>query len=69
MVKLGIIKQCSKSCHLFEFFILNNNILQRFCSFKFEKSLFSNKFFNFIFRSKMTVHTAENNQIKYFAQY
>ena len=42
--------------------------MQRFYSLKFEKiSLFSNKFFNFIFGSKMTVHTAENEQI-FFAQ-
>ena len=50
-------------------FILNsvskkNSIMQRFYSLKFEKiSLFSNKFFSFIFGSKMTVHTAENEQI------
>ena len=44
------------------------NILRCFCSLKFEKGLFSNKFFSFLFRSKMTVHTAENDQIKYFAQ-
>ena len=38
--------------------------MQRFYSLKFEKiSLFSNKFFSFIFGSKMTVHTAENEQI------
>ena len=30
MVKLEIIKQCKESCHLFQFFILSNNILQRF---------------------------------------
>ena len=29
---------------------------------------FSNKFFSFIFRSKMKVHTAEKDQIKYFAR-
>ena len=47
-----------------------NRILypQRFCSLKFEKSLFSSKFFSFIYRSKMTVRTAEKNLIKYFAQ-
>ena len=30
MLKLEIIKQCSKSCHLFELFVLNNKILQCF---------------------------------------
>ena len=34
----------------------------------FEKSLFSNKFFSFTFHSKMTVHTAEKDQMKYFVQ-
>ena len=42
---------------------------QRFCSLKFEKSLFSNKFFSFIYLSKMTVHTAEKDRIKYLAKY
>ena len=37
-------------------------------SLKFEKSLFKNKIFSFISRSKMTVHTAEKDQIKYFDQ-
>ena len=41
---------------------------ERFCSLKFEKSLCSNKFFSFMYRIKMTVHTAEKDQIKYFAQ-
>ena len=63
MVKLEIIKKIQKSCLLFKFFILNNNILQRFCSLKFKKSLNSNKFFSFIFRSKMI-----EDQIKYFTQ-
>ena len=38
------------------------------CSLKFEKSLFSNKFFNFIFRNKMAVLTAEKDEVKYFTQ-
>ena len=33
-----------------------------------KKSLFTNMFFSFIFRSKMIVHAAEKNQVKYFAQ-
>ena len=61
MVKLEIIEKIQKSCLLFKFFILNNNILQRFCSLKFKKSLNSNKFFSFIFRSKII-----EDQIKYF---
>ena len=32
-----------KYCRFFEFFILKTNILQRFCSLKFKKSLVSNK--------------------------
>ena len=44
------------------------SILRCFCSLKFEKSLFSNKFFSFIFPSKMKVQTAEKDQMKYFAQ-
>ena len=35
-----------------------SNILRCFCSLKFEKSLFSNNFFSFIFSSKMIVHTS-----------
>ena len=38
-----------------------------FSRLKFEKTLFSNTFFSFIFHSKITVHTAEKKQIKYFA--
>ena len=34
---------------------------------KFEKPLLSNTFFSFIFCSKMTVYTAEKEQMKYFA--
>ena len=48
--------------------ILNNYILQRFCSIEFYKVLFSNKFFNFTFPSKMTVHTSEKDQTNCFAQ-
>ena len=44
------------------------SILRCFCRLKFEKSLFKNTFFSFIFRSKIIVHTAEKNQVKYFAQ-
>ena len=43
------------------------NILRCYCSLNFEKSLFSNKFFSLVFRSKMIVH-AEKEQVKYFAQ-
>ena len=43
----------------FDFFVLNNKAL--FC-------LFNNTFFSFIFHSKMLAHTAEKDQIKYFAQ-
>ena len=35
---------------------------------KFEKSSFNNIFLSFIFHSKMIVHRAEKDQIKYFAQ-
>ena len=45
-----------------------SSILGCFCKLKFEKGLFNNTFFRFIFRNKMIVHTAEKNQIKYFAQ-
>ena len=45
-----------------------SHILQCFCRLKFEKRLFSNKFFSFIFRSKKIVHTVEKDQIKYFSQ-
>ena len=44
------------------------SILRCFCSLKFEKSLFSNKFFSFISPIKMKVQTAEKDQMKYFAQ-
>ena len=40
---------------------------QYFFRLEFGKTLFSNKFFSCIFRSKMTVHTIEKDQIKYFA--
>ena len=40
---------------------------QYFFRLEFGKTLFSNKFFSWIFRSKMTVHTIEKDQIKYFA--
>ena len=39
-----------------------------FSRLKFEKSLFSNTFFSFVSRSKIIVHTAEKDQVKYFAQ-
>ena len=45
-----------------------SSLLQYFSRLKFEKKVFSNKFFSFIFYSKMIVHTAEKYQIKYFAQ-
>ena len=61
MVKLEIIKQCQQSCHLFKFSKQQSSILRYFCSLEFEKSLFSIKFLNFIFRSKMTVLTAEKD--------
>ena len=44
------------------------SILRCFCSLKFEYILFSNKLFRCVFRSKRTIYTAENDQIKYFAQ-
>ena len=44
------------------------NILRCFPSLKLENSLFSNKLFGCIFRSKEKVYTAENDQIKYFIQ-
>ena len=44
------------------------SFIRCFCSLKFEKVLFSNKFFSFVFRSKMIVNTAKNDQIKYFTQ-
>ena len=46
-----------------------SSILWCFCRLKFwKKSLFTNMFFSFTFRSKMIVHAAEKNQVKYFAQ-
>ena len=45
-----------------------DSILRCFSRLKFEKRLFSNKFFSFISRCKMIVHAAGKNQIKYFAQ-
>ena len=45
-----------------------SSTLRCFSRLKFKKSLFSNTFFNFIFRSKMIVHTAGKDPIKYFAQ-
>ena len=45
-----------------------SSILRCFSRLKFEKSLFSNTFFSFIFPIKMIVYTAEKDQIKYFAQ-
>ena len=45
-----------------------SSILRCYSRLKFEKSLFSNTFFSFIFRSKMIVHTAEKEQMKYFVQ-
>ena len=44
------------------------SFIRCFCSLKFEKVLFSNKFFSFVFRNKMIVNTAKNDQIKYFTQ-
>ena len=63
MLNLEIIQQCQKSCHLFEFFKQQSNILRCFCSLKFEKSLFSDKFFSFISHSNMTVLIAEKGYI------
>ena len=46
-----------------------SSILWCFCRLKFwKKSLFTNMFFSFTFRSRMIVHAAEKNQVKYFAQ-
>ena len=45
-----------------------SSILWCFFRLKLEKSLFNNTFFSSIFCSKMIVHTAEKDQIKYFAQ-
>ena len=38
-----------------------SNILRCFCSLKFEKKLSSNKFFNFIFHTKMIALTSEKD--------
>ena len=43
------------------------NILRYFSILKFQKSLFKNNLFRYIFRSEK-VYTAENDQIKYFTQ-
>ena len=45
-----------------------SNILRYFSVSNLKQSLFSNKFFSFIFRKKMIAHTAEKEQVKYFAQ-
>ena len=55
-VKLKVVKQCQQSCHLFEFFILNNKVYLAIRSSVF------------IFRSKMIVHTAQKDQIKYLTE-
>ena len=48
----------------------HSSILWCFCRLKFEKKLTKNNtFFNFIFRSKRIVHTAEKDQIKYFSMW
>ena len=44
------------------------NILRCFSILKFQKSLFKNNLFRYIFRSEIKVYTAENDQIKYFTQ-
>ena len=50
------------------YFKQQNSTLRYISRLKFKKILFSNTFFSFIFRSKMIVHTAGKNPIKYFAQ-
>ena len=68
-VKIKNINPCWKFCYLFELFTLSNNTV--FCDafmLKFEKILFSNMFFSFIFDSKMIFRTAGKDQTKYFAQ-
>ena len=50
------------------FYLKQQQILRCFSRLKFEKSLFRNKFFSFISRSKMIIHTTKKDQIKYFAQ-
>ena len=39
-----------------------SSILRCFSRLKFEKSLFRNTFFSFMFGSKMIIHTAEKDQ-------
>ena len=39
-----------------------SSILQCFSWLEFEKTLFSNTFFNFTFRSKMIIHTTEKDR-------
>ena len=63
MVQLEIIKQCKRSCPLFEFFILNN--FKRYSAMLLQFEKFEKKVC-FIFGSKMVVNTAE--KVKYFAQ-
>ena len=47
-------------------YLKQQSIILRCCySLKFEKSFFSNKFFGFIFLSKMIVVAAVKDQIKY----
>ena len=48
------------------FYKQQGSILRCFSRLKFEKSLSSNTFFQFL--NKMIVYTAEKGQIKYFAQ-
>ena len=50
------------------YFKQQSSILRCFSGLKFEKSLFRNTFFSLIFHQKMIIHTAEKDQIKYFAQ-
>ena len=50
------------------YFKQQSSILWCFCRLKFEKSLFNSTFLSFIFRCKMTVHTAEKKKTKYFTQ-
>ena len=61
-------KTMLKILSLIQILYLKQKYSATFLQFKFEKSSFSNKFFSFIFRSKMIVHIAEKDQIKYFAQ-
>ena len=43
-----------------------SNILRCFSRLKFEKSLFSNTFFSFLFRVKMIVYTAGKDKLNIF---